>query len=143
MSNHNQTESASIPHWVRRMPSLSPFCAPLPGLAEAPEGDHGAAVGRLAEVLGAPEEPMSVRIQIINGDGARCWLLDAGPAGCQVTRDADRDASTEAILDEETWALLASGRLSPLEAFALGRMRVRGDLRAAGRLARQLYRRDM
>ena len=56
--------------------------------------------------------------------------------------DADREASTEAITDEETWALLTSGRLSPLEAFALGRMRVRGDLRAASRLARQLYHRE-
>jgi putative sterol carrier protein len=85
-----------------------------------------------------------VRIQLGEGEDAevRSWVLDAGPSGCRVTSEATRSPDAEAIVDAETWRLIASGRMSPLEAFARGRMRVPGDMQTARRLARQFYRRD-
>ena len=143
MSDHDETETAkSIPQWVGRVPSLSNFHTPLPNLAGHSESDHQAAVVRLAELLGATPDRLTVRIQINDGEQARSWLLDAGPTGCQVTDDVAQQANVEAILDQETWSLLASGRMSPLEAFARGRMRVRGDMKTARRLSQHLYHRD-
>jgi len=144
MSDRDETETAaSIPQWVHRLPSLSDFYAPLPTLAE-PTEDLDATFVRVAELLGASSTPLAVRVQISDGEDAdvRSWVLDTGPTGCQVTSEATRPPDAEAILDTETWALIASGRMSPLEAFAQGRMRVRGDMQTARRIARQLYRRD-
>jgi putative sterol carrier protein len=44
----------------------------------------------------------------------------------------------ELILDAPTWRAITSGELSLVEAFARGRMRVRGDIDDARRLVQQL-----
>jgi hypothetical protein len=145
MSDRDETETtASIPQWVHRLPFLSDFYTPLPALAEPTVEDLDVTFDRLAELIGMTPTPMAVRVQLGEGEHAdvRSWVLDAGPSGCRVTSEATRPPDAEAILDAETWRLIASGGMSPLEAFARGRMRVRGSLQTARRLARQLYRRD-
>jgi putative sterol carrier protein len=143
MSERGETEAGtSFPQWVQDLPFLSNFHTPLPRLAEPGAKDLDATFVRLGELLGAPEAPLAVRIQVSDGEHVRSWLLDAGPTGCRVTDDTDGPPDVEAMLDAETWTLIASGAMSPLEAFSRGSMRARGDLRAARRLARQLYRTD-
>lgn len=143
MTDQNEAGTeAGIPRWVRRLPSLSHFHTPLPKLAESAAANSDATFVRLAELFGATPDPLAVRFQITDGEQTSVWVLDAGPAGCQVTDDATRPVAAEAILEAGTWTLIADGRLSFLEAFARGRMRVRGDLRTARRVARQLYQQD-
>jgi putative sterol carrier protein len=143
MSNGNETKvEIALPQWARSLPFLSNFQTPLPRLAEPAAQDLDATLGLFGQLLGAPSEPLAVRIQISEGEQQRSWLLDAGPDGCRVTEDDNRPPDVEAMLDAETWRLIANGEISPLEAFGRGRMRVRGDLRAARRLAGQLYRTD-
>ena len=143
MSERGETEaSRSFPQWVHDLPFLSSFHAPLPRLADTGTKDLDATLVRLGELLGTPKVALAIRIQISDGDQVWSWLLDAGPTGCRVAEDTERPPDVEAMLDAETWSLIASGAMSPLEAFAHGRMRARGDLRAARRLARQLYGRN-
>jgi putative sterol carrier protein len=132
----------SFPSWVDALPHLADFATPLPSLVEADRNDVHATFERLSELLGASETPFALQIQIGDEEQPRIWTLAATADGCRLT-DINESADIEALLGMETWALLASGALSPLEAFARGQMRVRGDLRAARRLARQLYRSEM
>jgi putative sterol carrier protein len=56
--------------------------------------------------------------------------------------DTDGAADAEATADAQTWALIVGGTLSPLEAFARGRLRLRGSMPVARNVARQLYGQD-
>ena len=143
MNDRAESEAAeSMPRWVRSLPFLSAFHTPLPILGEPGEGDLDATFHRLGELLGAAAAPLVVRIQLAGTSGTRSWVLSSGPAGCEVTNDTAQPINAEVILDADTWMLIAGGRLSVLEAFAQGRMRARGDMRSAVRVAKQLYRQD-
>jgi len=144
MSDRDATETAArILERIRRLPFFSDFSAPLPRLVEPDRYDLDGTFARLAELIGTPQEPLSVRFHIADGDAVRSWYLDAGPEGGQVTtEESARRPDVEFILDSETWKLIAEGTLSPLEAFGRGRMRVRGDIDVYRRFAGQLQRAD-
>lgn len=141
MNDFDDAEATTnFPQWVRDLPVLSGFQNRLPRLADAGAKDLDTTFSRLAELIGAPRSPLLMRIQLGDGDEVRTWLLDADFTGCRVTREADRPPDVEATLNVETWTLIATGGMSPLEAFARGRLQVGGSLRAARYLARHLYR---
>jgi putative sterol carrier protein len=48
------------------------------------------------------------------------------------------DAHIGLLTTEETWNEIAAGRLSPLDAFGDGKLRLRGDTRLASRLLEHL-----
>ncbi len=122
-----------------RFPPFSDFSALLPRLVETDEYDVGGSLARLADLVGAPEESLSIRFNVADGDAVRSWTLDAGPKGGKVTaRASSKQPDVELILEAETWRLIAEGRMSLLEAFGKGRMRVRGDIDAARRFAGRL-----
>jgi hypothetical protein len=132
-----------IAPWTRRLPYLASFRETLPRLAEPGRPDFDAAFTRLGELLGASVTPLMVRIQVSEGEHVRSWQLNSGPTGCQVTPGGtDGAADAEATADEQTWALIVGGTLSPLEAFARGRLRLRGSMPVARTVARQLYGQD-
>jgi hypothetical protein len=129
--------SPGLAERIRNAPFLADFAVPLPNLADADAGP-GPALARLGELLGGIEEPLLICFRIISGDDERPWFVDAGPAGSQVTREAGRPPDVEAIVGSDSWTLLATGAISPLELFGTGRMRVRGDLRQGRRFVRKL-----
>jgi putative sterol carrier protein len=90
------------------------------------------------ELLGAPSEALRVTFHLT--DGGQDYCVEAGPDGSAVSAAPSAPADVEVLVDDDTWALLADGALAPLEAFALGRMRVRGDINVARRFVRQLRR---
>lgn len=128
---------------LRELPQLSDAAVPLPVLTP-PGGskDPRAQVARLGELFGATSAPLSMALQITDGEQARPLFLDAGPEGTRVTDRPARKLDLEIILSAETWQELATGAVSPLEAFAGGRMRVRGDITVAQRVLRKLRRAD-
>jgi hypothetical protein len=137
------TGMKDIAPWTRRLPYLASFRETLPRLAEPGQPDFDAAFTRLGDLLGASATPLTVRIQVSEGEHVRSWQLNSGPAGCQVTPgDTDGAADAEATADAQTWALIVGGTLSPLEAFARGRLRLRGSMPVARNVARQLYGQD-
>jgi putative sterol carrier protein len=140
MGEPGQAASLGQSPWMRAMPLLSDFGTPLPRLMGADSRELDTTFDRLSQVVGNSEEPLAIRIRIVDGERDRSWLLYADSAGCRVTAEPEQAPDLEAIMSSETWVLIASGTLSPLEAFSRGRMRARGDLRTARRLVRQLYR---
>jgi hypothetical protein len=138
VSDNGGVEPAGgITEQSRGASSLRDFAVPLPRLADADaDMDLDGTFGRLGELLGAVRYPMVVAFHITEGDQVRSWFLDASSAGCNVSSEAPRRPDVEAILDLGTWQLMASGGISPLEAFLGGRMRVRGSTSIARRFVR-------
>jgi hypothetical protein len=141
MNDLDQSEiESAITAAIRNMPFLSDFNAPLLRSAEPGSADPDATFAQLGELHGASPEPLTVRFHLSFGEQVRSWVLHADASGCRVMHDASGAADVEAFLDAQTWAMIASGEISPLEAFARGRMQVRGDIDIAGRFVRQLHR---
>lgn len=139
-------ESAAPTDFIERsrnVPYLADFAAPFPSFAQPGTQDLDASFARLSGLLGAIDESLVVAFHITDDVHGRSWLVDVGPPGCQVTSVTTRPrADVEAILDAETWGLLASGGMSPLQAFGQGRMRVRGEIKLARRFVQALRRAD-
>jgi hypothetical protein len=141
VDDHDKTEvTARIARQVESSPLLADFHIPFPKLADVGRQDSDAAFARLGELLGAVQEPLTVHFRVTDEGTGRSWLLDSGPDGCRVTNDAPRQSDVEVILDSETWNLIASGAMSPLEAFGRGRLRIRGDINLARRFVQQVHR---
>ena len=125
-------------------PVLADFVSPFPQLTES-EGDLDETFQRIGEVVGASEVRARVHFGVVQGSGegemVRSWTLELGPDACAVTAERVHGPDLDVLVSEETWWRLAAGTVSPLEAFGRGDMRVRGDVRLAGRLVRQLRRR--
>jgi SCP-2 sterol transfer family len=142
MSARKKTQTRARP--ARRIhghPMLSDFHAPLPRLTEPGEKNLGVTFARLAERIGSSPDAPSARFHISEGKHVTCWFLDAGPVGCRVTDSAEGPSDLEIFLDADTWRQMACGRLSPLEAFSHGRLRLRvsSDLDVARRFVRRLH----
>ena len=97
-----------------------------------------ASFSRFADLVGAPEAPLSVVIHVADESKPMSRAIHATASGCKVTDVVPESPAVELILDAQTWKAIASGELSLLEAFARGRMRVRGDIDDARRLVEQL-----
>jgi putative sterol carrier protein len=98
--------------------------------------DPEASFKRFAKLIGAAERPLSVVVHVADEDESH--VFHAAARGCTVTDVVPESSDLELILDASTWGEIASGELSLLEAFAHGRMRVRGDIDDARRLVEQL-----
>jgi putative sterol carrier protein len=117
---------------------LSEFEVSLPPLGGEEGGDLEASFSRLADLIGAPEAPLSIVIHLADESEMRSRAIHAAGSGCKVTDVVPESPDVELILDTPTWRAIASGELSLLAAFARGRMRVRGDINDARRLVQQL-----
>lgn len=120
-----------------RLPLLQDFGMPLATLDASQADDIGASVERVARQLGGVDEPLSVHVEISD---VGSWHLNARPSGSTVTEAAEGRPDVEILLDADTWRQLVTGRVSGLEAFGRGRLRVRGDIGEARRFARLLHR---
>jgi putative sterol carrier protein len=100
--------------------------------------DLQASFKRFAKLIGAPERPLSVVIHVADEGESQPGVFHAAASGCKVTDVVPESSDLELILDASTWSEISSGELSLLEAFAHGRMRVRGDVDDARRLVQQL-----
>ena len=141
MGDHDETGvTARIARQVEGSPLLADFHIPFPKLADVGRLDSDAAFARLGELLGAVQEPLTMHFRITDEGTGRSWLLDGGPEGCRVTNDPARQSDVEVILNAEAWNLIASGAMSPLEAFGRGRLRIRGDINLAHRFVQQVHR---
>ncbi len=79
------------------------------------------------------------RIQFrIMGKKPEHWVLDLYQGRCTLSRTKIEGADFEILTQRETWRAVASGKLSPAEAFLRGKMRVRGDVDLGKRVLEQL-----
>jgi hypothetical protein len=124
---------------------------PLTALRQA---DVGQTFHRLADLLSESGEQATVRCTLLaptgagpgggdradlGGGGDRQWTLVPARRKYRVVESGavPGPPDIELITREPTWWEIAEGRLSPLDAFTEGRLRVLGDADLAARLLRK------
>lgn len=117
-------------------PLLKDFLTPFPNLLQT--DDIAGSFQRMAESLGKTNFRGPIQFSIREGGKQRRWCLVSAGGGCRVSEDQVERPRLEILTDADSWMEVAKGKLSPLEAFALGKMRVRGDIKLARLLARRL-----
>jgi putative sterol carrier protein len=119
-------------------PALADFAATWQTVLIEGSEDLATAVVRLGDLIGASSERFTLVLRVVHERAARGWSLEAGPERCTVTDRETAGPDLELILSLDSCRQLLNGRMSPLEAFCRGRMRVRGDLRLAREICRRL-----
>ena len=66
------------------------------------------------------------------------WVLEVSPVQKAVRKVKLENPDFELLTRKETWTAIASGRLSPAEAFLQGEMRVRGNVELGRRVFERL-----
>ena len=132
-SSRSAVAAAYVDH-----PVLSDFAARWPQLGGTGKRDASGAFDEIAKRLGKSKRAALIRITLHSGDALESWSLAMKSGRCKVSRDDGGKADLELITTPETWAGITSGRLSLLEAFGAGSIRVRGDLELARVLARRV-----
>jgi pimeloyl-ACP methyl ester carboxylesterase len=104
-----------------------------PGLAEQRLGRVEDAFASLPQRYLGAEQGFDSTFQVKLGDVGRTWEVQATEDRCVVRTSPTREPDVVIGTDAATWLALREGRLSGLDAFALRRLYVRGDLdRAVG-----------
>ncbi len=137
MVNYPSDARAKIAEQLSHDPVLADFTVPFPDLLGTSSDIRGS-FERIAESLSGTPASRTIQFSIAYADESRTWCVANSPDGCHVTEAAVEQPDLEILTDDETWTQLAKGQLSPIEAFGLGRMRVRGDIKIARRLAKRL-----
>ncbi len=121
--------------------------ATLHPLTEPLGDDVGRTFLRMAEVLtGSFKLPARKRVKaaftVLSKGGRRQWLLEFTGSKCECSEGDVDSPDFEVIVRESAWWDIASGRLSPMDVFGQGKMRIRGDLAFGEALYRALARND-
>jgi hypothetical protein len=93
---------------------------------------------RLAELLRDTGRVAILRCTILVADGRQHWTFDLQGRECRLHSDVSKVPDLELISREATFWEIADGRLSPLEAFTQGRLRILGDTELASHLLRHV-----
>jgi putative sterol carrier protein len=119
-------------------PTLADFISPFPNLIGRRRQVDETNLAKIADRLGKFEKAADFRITVGEGESTESWTLALSPKGSTVSRSGKKQPDLELLTTPDVLSQLASGHISPLAAFAGGRMRVRGDILLARRIARAL-----
>ena len=119
-------------------PTLADFISPFPNLIGRRRQVDETNLGKIADRLGKFEKTADFRITVGEGESTESWTLALSPKGSTVSRSGKKQPDLEVLTTPDVLGQLVSGHISPLTAFAGGRMRVRGDILLARRIARAL-----
>ncbi len=119
---------------------LSDFLLPFPNLLGQRRTELAVSFKRIASALAGSKRTGAIQFTIREGRQTRRWCLTLTPGDCHVEEAAIENPNLEVITDAAVWADIASGKVSPLEAFGSGKVRVRGDIELARVLAKRLKR---
>ena len=125
---------------VAEDPVLRDFASPFSDLQGSKRSDLAGGIGRLAKQLAGSKRTGTVQLTLREGRKTRQWCLSLTPKDCMVDEAATDSPDLEILTDAETWTAIASGEVSPLDAFGSGRMRIRGDIELARVIARRARR---
>lgn len=100
--------------------------------------DIGQTFLSLVELLKKSRITGTLRCTILVDDKSRSWTFELRGRDCRLHRDAATVPDLEIITREATWWEIADGRLSPLDAFTQGQMRILGDTALGSRLLRHV-----
>lgn len=110
----------------------------LQKLTEPSRPELASTFQRIAEILSKTKNgrPLQLQFSILDRDSEELtpWSVAITKEGGTVAQKAAERPDVEIITAAETWWQIANGRLSPLEAFTTGRLRVRGNIERAKRV---------
>lgn len=93
---------------------------------------------RVAEILSKTRngKPLKLQFSILDDktEEPTLWSVAISKGGGAAAKGPAERPDVEIITSAETWWQIAEGRLSPLEAFVKGRLRVRGNIERAKRV---------
>ena len=119
-------------------PLLADFIAPFPNLLNRDRTDIAESFERMAAFLATADRAALLQFTISDGRDVRCWCLTLTPDSCKASEGKYERPDLEILTTVEVWQMIASGELSPLEAFGQGKLRVRGDIALARFTSRKL-----
>lgn len=119
-------------------PLLADFIVPFPNLLGRDRRSVAGSFQRMAELVGRGRKAAHIQFTLSEGNAMRHWGLAITTQGCKVAEREHKRPTLEIITSTDVWSEIASGNLSPLEAFGRGKLRVRGDINLARMLARKL-----
>ena len=122
------------------IPVLSEFARPLPNLLGKRPASIGESFRQIAKALAKSKRTGAIQFTLREGRKTRRWSLTMTGRGCTVAERATERPDLEILADAKLWADIATGVLAPLEAFGLGKLRVRGRIELARLMARRLRR---
>jgi putative sterol carrier protein len=123
---------------LRANPLLADFIAPFPNLLNRDKVDLARSFEHMAALLATADRAALIQFTISDGQDVRCWCLTLTPDSCKASEGKYERPPLEILTTAEVWLKIASGQLSPLEAFGQGKLRVRGDITLARFIARKL-----
>ena len=110
----------------------------LQKLTEPTRPELATTFNRLAEILSKTQKgkPLQLQFSIVDGDEEKptAWSVAIDKTGGKAAQKPAAEPDVEIITRAETWWEIAEGRLSPLEAFVTGRLRVQGSIERAKRV---------
>jgi putative sterol carrier protein len=104
-----------------------PLYASLADLTEGGNADLAATFQNLASRLESADFDVAIEYQIGDGKNYRTFFVHAANGRSAVRAEAAPEAALRIFMAEETWREIASGAISPADAFCDGRVRVIGD----------------
>jgi putative sterol carrier protein len=94
----------------------------------------------MAEALAGSGEEGHFQVRILGSGAELCWNIGLGGKSPEVGRQRMHRPDFEIVTRIETWWHIAEGKLSPLDAFLTGKMRVRGNRDFGQRVFKRLAR---
>ena len=122
------------------IPVLADLARPFPNLLGGKESSMGESFRQIATALSKSKRSATIQFTIDDGGKTRQWCVGLSPSGCEALETTIERPNLELITDARTWSDIATGRVALLEAFAQGKVRVRGDIELAQLLARRVQR---
>jgi putative sterol carrier protein len=113
--------------------------ARLRHLADSSSGDFVAVLKLVAHQLHAAGIKGKLHVQLLTGKDrwqSATMLLTNG--GAEVLKDATAGSDFEILTDPETWNGVIEGKISPIDAMAQRRMRVRGNLQLGSAILKRV-----
>ena len=138
MQEHKPLTRERIAERVIGDPLLSDFLAPFPNLLNRDQTNITASFEGMAKLLARGRKAVRIQFTISDGNDVRCWNLALTPKSCKASEGKYKSPQLEILTQADTWLKIATGQLSPLEAFGQGKLRVRGDITLARFVARKL-----
>jgi hypothetical protein len=92
----------------------------------------------VAAALTSTPENGIIQVTLRDGEVSSPWCLALIPGRCDAAQTATKRPDLEIITRQDTWIALLHGEITPLGAFAAGKLRVRGSLTLGRALARGL-----
>jgi putative sterol carrier protein len=93
---------------------------------------------QVARSLSTTGEQTRIHFRLLNSGKREAWTVHVGGKKADVQDRHTGKPKVEVVTRVETWNEIALGKLSPLEAFVTGRLRVRGDVEMTKRMLRHL-----